>query len=220
MTDILVTADPATGGGSSRPAFAVWLISDTDVTLIDCGTVKTNGDTHWRRMRSLSFVFPAALIKTFSGSTEVLTQMRLVVEGLPPTISGMGSKYGEGGFSNNGSIHLHHSVSVIATCLDWRSVDELAVITWKSWLKAMGLFESYAKGDMNDAVVIGLAYLCIKGFPVPEIPSVVLRQLWPKTTFQKLDKGSWDTWYAHMVKSRARTARDKEVKRKKKEGKK
>lgn len=211
---IIVSADPATGGSSSLPAFAVWAVepSDMSVTLLDCGTVRPNGKTHWQRMRSLSFTFPAALIKSFSGNHAVLEQMNLVIEGLPPTMSGLGN-YSKGGFSNSNSVHLHHSVSVIATCLDWRSVDELAVVTWKCFLKALGLIDQYEKGDRNDAVVIGLAYLCVAGFSVPDIPPVVLRQLFPRTTFQELPKQAWDTWSAHMQKSRARTARDKAVKR-------
>lgn len=206
---IIVTADPATGGSTSLPAFAMWHVDQNGkAELLDCGTVRPLGKTHWQRMRSLSFAFPAAIIKSFGGQTDMIGSLNLVIEGLPPTMSGLGN-YTQGGFSNSNSVHLHHSVSVIATCLDWQDVKELPVITWKSWLKAMNLFEQYAKGDMNDAVVIGLTHLCLLGTQVPELPPVVLRQLFPKTTFQKLNDIDWQIWHEHMLKSRARTARDK-----------
>lgn len=215
---IMISADPATGGSVSLPAFAVWDINayDNTPTLVDCGTVRPVGKTHWQRMRSLSFVLPAALIKAFDGHTELLSQLHLVIEGLPPTMSGLGSKYGAGGFSNNNAIHLHHSVSVIATCLDWLDVQELQVITWKSWLKAMCLFDQYEKGDRNDAVIIGLAYLCVTRHPMPHLPQAVMRQLFPKTSISTMDKKMWDDWGVHMQKSRERTKRDKAVKAAKK----
>lgn len=215
MANYLLSVDPATGGGESKPAFALWdmawknRLGSYQPRLVDCGTVKPQGGTHWKRMRSLGLLLPAAIINTFDGNTSALDQCHLVVEGLPPTLSGLG---GRSSFSNAGSIHLHHSAAVICTCWDWPSVCELAVQTWKSFLRAMELDQWYIKTDTNDAIIIGLTHLCVAGLECPEIPKVILVQMFGEK-HAHLSRLAWSKWSEHINASRKKSAAASERKK-------
>jgi len=203
----LVSVDPATGS-SSLPAFALWELDHEGMAqLIHIKAMKIIGKTHWQRMRFLSFELPTCLLTALEGNRNRLDNITLVVEGLPPTMGSL--KAGGANFSNAGSIHLHHAVAVIATCLDWKSVDEIPVARWKSFLRAIGAENSYVKSDANDAVVVGLAALCFGGF------NLVIDEFTEKMMDQMgidIDKmlTAWDGWSAHINK-----AHEKNVARKK-----
>ena len=199
----MVSVDPATGGGSSQPAFAVWEVAASGATLLDCGTVKVKGTTHWKRMRDLSFALPAALLNSFGGNAEMLNEIHCVIEGLPPTIG----KIGGGNFCNSSSVHLHHSAAVLCTCLDWASVSEIAVITWKSFLKGVGLFEYYFKDDMNDAIILGLTYIALQGLPPVELDLRVFKRMFPTSQRTGFPHQAWLDWAVHIHKSREKGAK-------------
>jgi hypothetical protein len=191
MTVYMLSLDPATGSGESKPAFALWeLQPGGKCKLVDCGVVITKGSTHWARMQSLCDQLPVKLAETF-GSIKGLERIKqVVIEGLSPV---MGGSFGGG--TNRAFLHLHHAVAVMCCAYPWPEIEELYVQTWKSFLSAMGAAHLYKKSDTHDAIVIGLAWLCEQGSQIPEIPPSLMKNMGLPPFLQE----HWEVWGKRMA---------------------
>lgn len=203
--DFLISVDPATGS-SSLPAWSAWVTSDTATEYLGSWQLRVKGRDHWSRMQAIAMGLPGQIINIF-GQEVTDNAPHLVIEGLPPTLSGL---LGNGkGFANAASIHLHHAVAVIASCLPFASVTELPVQRWKSFLKHMECDSRYVKSDLNDSAIIGLAYLCAEGYVRPT-QSVNFQQ---QILLMGLDIASleavWAPWHKHINKAGAKNTKRK-----------
>lgn len=203
---IIVSVDPATGS-SSFPGYAVWLLGNGRTTLLKSGVLQVKGDSHWKRMRNIALMLPGTLTRILGG-TQLLDDIKaLIIEGLPPTL-GINSGGKHFGVSNKATVHLHHSVAVIATCLDFPLVDELSPQTWKSFLVHLGLDKAYIKSDANDAIIIAVAWMCCNGLPIPTIDPQTLERM-----FGEVENGHpfrtelWNAWHMHITKSREKSSK-------------
>lgn len=210
----VVSVDPATGS-SSLPGFALWQMTSPRPQLVDCGTIKVKGTTHWQRMRNLSLMFTAHMVKALNCDEKNLELIKvLVIEGLAP-VMGMSSGGKHFGASNTAFVHLHHAVAAICTSYAWPVVEELPVQTWKSFLSHLNLADAYVKSDMNDAIIIGVVWLCRSGFDVPIIPPAIYQAMFANRPTAKIDPGLWKLWHDHISSSRAKSAKAKASKKNK-----
>lgn len=194
MTVYILSLDPATGSGESKPAFALWeLQADMRCKLVDCGAIHTNGATHWARMQSLCDQLPVKLAETFGSIKDLAKVKQVVIEGLAPVMGG--SFGGMQGGTNRAFVHLHHAVAVMCCAYPWPNIEECCVQTWKSFLVGMGYNNTYRKSDTNDAITIGMAWLCEHGSQVPVIPPAVLNNM----GMPVLDPVLWETWGRRMA---------------------
>lgn len=208
--DLYISVDPATGS-SSLPAWSAWLVRDDATVYVGSWQLRVRGRDHWSRMQSIASGLPGQIASQL-GRDVLASPIHLVIEGLPPTLSGL---LGNGkGFANAASIHLHHAVAVIASCLPFASVTELPVQRWKSLLKHMECAESYNKTDLNDSAIIGLAYLCAEGFMLPEKDKAFIDRLHEMSLKYDTLRDYWSPWSKHINKAGAKNTKRRAKERK------
>lgn len=91
--------------------------------------------------------------------------------------------------------------------------------TWKSFLNHMGISDKYVKGDMNDALIIGLTWMCAKGYSIPTIPPQVLNGMGlihKHTGLSVLNPELWHAWAVHITQVWETAAKTKDTKARKK----